>query len=122
MLLLICSMKKEIVLIIILSFFACVLGFAGEKPKANNTKSILLSGKIIDFKNNENLAGVKIACSNCEKTFYSDLEGNFFIYLEVNPTENLTLEISQIGYSSKTLNLKDLQANSSDLQIDLESE
>lgn len=115
-------MKKEVVLIIILSFFVCVLGFAGEKPKVTNTKSILLSGKIIDFKNNESLAGVKIACSNCQKTFYSDLEGNFFIYLEVNTSENLTLEISQIGYSSKTLNLQDLQASSSNLQINLDIE
>jgi hypothetical protein len=115
-------MKKEIILIIILSVFVCVLGFAGDKPKVNNTKSIILSGKIIDFKNNENLAGVKISCSNCEKTFYSDLDGNFFIYLEITPSENLTLDISQIGYSSKILNLKELQGNSSNLQIDLESE
>lgn len=119
---LICSMKKEIVLIIILTVFVCVLGFAGEKPKATNTRAILLSGKVIDFNNNENLAGVKISCSNCEKTFYSDLDGNFFIYLEVNTNENLTLELSQVGYSSKTLNLKEIQANSGNLQINLESE
>ena len=115
-------MKKEIILIFILTVFVCVLGFAGDKPKSVNTKSILLSGKVIDFKNNENLAGVKISCSNCEKTFYSDLDGNFFIYLETTTSENLTLEISQVGYSSKTLNLKELQGNSSNLQIDLESE
>lgn len=99
-----------------------MLGFAGEMPKPVKTKTMILSGKIIDHKNNENLAGVKIACSNCQKTFYSDLEGNFFIYLEVNASENLTLEISQIGYSSKTLNLQDLQANSGSLQIDLDVE
>ncbi|MBI3517932.1 MAG: hypothetical protein HY062_01060, partial [Bacteroidetes bacterium] len=75
-------MKKEIILIIILSCFICVLGFAGEKPKPSfSTKSILLSGKIIDKTSNEYLAGVKIACANCKKTVYSDLEGNFFIYL-----------------------------------------
>lgn len=115
-------MKKEVILIIILSVFVCVLGFAGEKPKTANTKTMILSGKIIDFQNNENLAGVKIACSNCEKAFYSDLDGNFFIYLEVSSSQNLTLEISQIGYSSKTLNLKDFQANLNNLQIDLQAE
>ena len=115
-------MKKEIVLIIILSLFFSVSGFASEKPKATSTKSIILSGKIIDFKNNENLAGVKIACSNCQKSFYSDLDGNFFIYLEVTTSEKLTFEISQIGYSSKTLNLQDLQASSGKLQIDLYAE
>jgi hypothetical protein len=50
------------------------------------------------------------------------LEGNFFIYLDVNASKNLTLEISQIGYSSKTLNVQDLQTSSGNLQIDLVSE
>lgn len=99
-----------------------MLGFAGEMPKTPKTKSMILSGKITDTKSNEYLAGVKIACTNCQKTVYSDLDGNFFIYLELNTDENLTLEISQVGYSSKTLNLKDLQANSGNLSIDLVSE
>ena len=115
-------MKKEIILIIILSFFVCVLGFAGEMPQPIKTRTIILSGKIIDQKNNEYLAGVKIACANCKKTVYSDLDGNFFIFLEVEAQENLNIEFSQIGYSSKSFNLKDLQSNSNDLYIDLESE
>jgi len=115
-------MKKEIILIIILSVFVCVLGFAGELPKPAKTKSIILSGKIIDIKSNEYLAGVKIACANCNKTVYSDLDGNFFIYLEITNDENLTLEFSQVGYSSKTLNLQDLQNHSGNLSIDLASE
>ena len=82
----------------------------------------MLSGKIIDQKNNEYLAGVKIACANCKKTVYSDLDGNFFIFLEVEAQENLNIEFSQIGYSSKSFNLKDLQSNSNGLYIDLESE
>ena len=115
-------MKKEIILIIIFSFFVCVLGFASETPKLTTSKTMILSGKIIDTNNNEYLAGVKIACASCQKTVYSDLDGRFFIYLEVTSDENLTLEFSQVGYSSKTLNLKDFQANSGDLNIDLVSE
>lgn len=115
-------MKKEIIIIFVLTVFVCVLGFAGEMPKAPKTKSMILSGKITDLKNNEYLAGVKIACTNCQKTVYSDLDGNFFIYLEVNADENLTLEFSQVGYSSKTYNLQDLQANSNSLLIDLVAE
>ena len=99
-----------------------MLGFAGEMPKTPKTRSMILSGKITDTKSNEYLAGVKIACANCQKTVYSDLDGNFFIYLEVNADENLTLEISQVGYSSKTLNLQDLQSNFGSLSIDLASE
>ena len=115
-------MKKEIILIFILSFFICSFGFANEIPKASKSKTIILSGKIIDTNNNEYLAGVKIACASCQKTVYSDLDGRFFIYLEVTSDENLTLEFSQVGYSSKTLNLQDFQANSGDLNIDLVSE
>jgi hypothetical protein len=115
-------MKKEIILIVILSFFVCLLGFAGEMPKPAKTRTMILSGKILDPKNSEYLAGVKIACANCQKTVYSDLDGNFFIYLEVSSTENLTLEFSQVGYSSKTLTLQELQANSGNLVIDLFSE
>ncbi|MES2762582.1 MAG: carboxypeptidase-like regulatory domain-containing protein [Bacteroidota bacterium] len=115
-------MKKEIILIVILTVFVCVLGFAGEMPKPIKTRSVILSGKVIDPKNNEYLAGVKINCANCQKTVYSDLDGKFFIYLEVSTTENLTLEFSQVGYSSKTFNLQDLQTNSGNLSIDLISE
>ena len=98
------------------------LVFAGEQPKAGKAKGILLSGKIMDVKSSELLAGVKISCSNCDKTFYSDLDGNFFIYLEADNSENLKLEFSQIGYSSKSLDIKELQAKSGDLYIDLKSE
>lgn len=115
-------MKKEIIIIFILTVFVCALGFASETPKTPKIKSMILNGKIIDLKNNEHLAGVKITCGNCQKTVYSDLEGNFFIYLKVNTDENLTLEISQIGYSSKTIALQDLQSNFSSLSIDLVSE
>ncbi len=115
-------MKKELILIFILSVFVCVLGFAGELPKPVKGRTIILSGKILDNKSNEYLAGVKIACADCKKTVYSDLDGNFFIYLELASTENLTLEFSQIGYSSKTLNVQDLQANSGSIQIDLTAE
>ena len=119
---LICGMKKEIIIIFILTVFVCVLGFASEMPKPIKTKTMILSGKIVDTKNNEYLAGVKIDCAHCQKTVYSDLDGNFFIYLEVNTDENLTLEFSQVGYSSKILNLQDLQANSGNISVDLVSQ
>ena len=119
-------MKKEVLLIIILSLFFCVLGFAGETPKVLHTKTIVLSGKISDSKSNEYLAGVKIACTNCQKVVYSDLDGRFFIYMDANTntslSENLTVEFSQIGYSSKTFKLHDLQANSGNLYIELQTE
>lgn len=118
---LICNMKKQVIIILILSLFVCVLGFAGEMPKTPMTKTVMLKGKIIDYKSNELLAGVKIACNGCEKFFYSDLDGNFFISFKVNSNEDSKIEFSQIGYSSKTFDIKELQAHSDNLYIDLQS-
>ena len=119
---LIYTMKKGIALIFILSFFVSKLAFSSEDPVLRKTNSLILTGKIIDKKNNEFLAGVKINCANCQKSVYSDLDGNFFIYLEFNSDENLTLEFSQIGYESKMLNLKDLQVNLDRIDVDLIAE
>lgn len=99
-----------------------MLGFANETPKASKTKTIILSGKITDVKTNEYLAGVKIDFTNAKKTIYSDLDGNFFIYLEINTDEKSTIEFSQIGYSSKSLPIQELQSSSSNLTINLASE
>ena len=119
---LIYRMKKGIALIFILSFFVSKLAFSSEDPVLRKTNSLILTGKIIDKKNNEFLAGVKINCANCQKSVYSDLDGNFFIYLEFNSDDNLTLEFSQIGYESKMLNLKDLQVNLDRIDVDLIAE
>lgn len=115
-------MKKEIITIIILTVFVCVLGFAGETPKNLYTRTVMLSGKIADKSTNETLAGVKIKCNNVEKSFYSDLEGNFFLSFKVNTAEENKIEFSQIGYFSQTLDLKEIQANPGSLKIDLQSE
>lgn len=115
-------MKKELILIAILSLFVCMLGFSNETPKSPKTRAIIVSGKITDLNNNESLAGVKITCGDCKKPVYSDLNGNFFIYLELTSDINLTLEFSQIGYSSKVINLEELQSNGSNLSIDLTAE
>lgn len=106
----------------ILLIFTGTSVFAGEQPKSPKAKTILLSGKVQDLKNNELLAGVKISCNNCDKVFYSDLGGRFFIYLESAADQNLNLEFSQIGYSSKKFTLQELQAASDNLLVDLKSE
>lgn len=40
----------------------------------------------------------------------------------MKPDENLIVEFSQVGYSSKTINYQDIRANSSNLFVDLTSE
>lgn len=115
-------MMKPFSTLLILLFFICSLSFAGNGPKNPKVKALLVSGKVTDIKNNELLAGVKISCNNCDKVFYSGLDGRFFIYLEVTDDKNLKLEFSQIGYSSKSLTLQELQAGSDNLYVDLKSE
>lgn len=110
--------KYFLVVLVLVSSVA----IADEQPKSPKVKGTIISGKISDIKSNELLAGVKISCTNCEKVFYSDLDGKFFIYLETEFAQDLKLEFSQIGYSSKSLSLQEIQATSDYLYINLKSE
>lgn len=94
---------------------------AGEHPKAA-LKTVVLSGRVQDLKNNETLAGVKIECAASQKAIYTDLEGRFFIYLKVETTQNIKIEFTQVGYAAKTLSLQDISANAGNLEISLEEE
>ncbi len=112
---------KQIVKIFI--FFICLLNVASTSANNNpNEKTIMISGKIIDLNHNESLAGVSITTSLAEKTIYSDLNGNFYIYLKVKDTSNFKIEFSQIGYASKTLSYKEISSNSNNIEITLTEE
>lgn len=117
-----CSMKIKLNFFLMVALLSSVFAFAGEPSKTPVTRTVILSGKIMDLNSNEFLAGVKIECSNCEKLFYSDLDGKFFIALQVSGTEDVKLEFSQIGYDTKTLDIKELQVNAGSLYIDLQPE
>lgn len=117
-----CSMKTKLSLLLIIALFGSLLGFAGEPSKTPIARTIMVSGKVMDVKSNELLAGVKIECSNCEKSVYSDLDGKFLLVLQVTGSENLKIEFSQVGYSPKILDIKEVQVNSGNLYIDLQPE
>lgn len=93
--------------------------YSNNNPKE---KTIIVSGKIVDLNNNELLAGVSITASQVEKTIYSDLNGNFFIYIKVKDASNFKLEFSQVGYSSKILSYEDLSKTSGNIEITLTEE
>ena len=114
-------MKFKFTLLITLLILVSTIAFAGETPK-NSNKTLLLSGVISDITNHETLAGVKIVCNTCEKTIYSDIDGRFMLLLEVNSNENLNIEFSQIGYSSKNLTIQDISRNSGTIEVNLISE
>lgn len=115
-------MKVKFTLLTFLFLFITSVILAGETPKSNGTKTILLTGVITDPANHETLAGVKIKCNTCEKTIYSDIDGRFMLLLEINSNENLNIEFSQIGYSSKSLTIQDISSNSGTIEVNLISE
>ncbi len=94
---------------------------AGHIPKGT-TRTVIISGKIQDIKNNELLTGVKINCETCQKTIYSNLQGKFFVSLEVSSTQDIKLEFSQIGYSTQIITLPAGSGSSGNLEISLLSE
>ena len=109
------NFKQKIFLTFISIFLTGVNPFlSNNSPKE---QVLLFSGKIIDFNRNELLAGVSIKITQGAKTIYSDLNGNFFIYLKVNDAKNFKLEFSQVGYITKILTLSDLPSSSSNLEI-----
>ena len=107
----------------ILLFLSVLSGpvFAGEHPKTPS-RTIMVSGIITDAVNNEALAGVKIECEGCQKVIYSDLDGRFFMYLQVEAKQDIKFEITQVGYISKTLSLQEVSAGAGNLKVDLISE
>ena len=115
-------MKRFIVnfTVIVLMCFAFVAK-AGDKP-VSSVKTLMISGKIQDSKNNESLAGVKIECENCSKVVYSGLDGSFFMYIQVTTEKEFKIEFSQVGYASKTLDSKELSSSAGNLQVSLEEE
>ena len=113
-------MKRILSLLLLITFFSGQI-LAGEGPKAA-VKTVILSGKVLDPKNHELLAGVKIECEACQKVIYSDLDGRFFIHLQVDASQNVAIEFTQVGYSSKTLKLQDIGPNAGDLEVSLEQE
>ena len=112
---------KRILSILLLLVVCSGHMLAGERPQAA-TKTVIISGKISDPKSNELLAGVKIECEACGKVVYSDLDGRFFIHLQLEASQNPEIEFSQVGYNVKSLKLQDIGANAGNLLVDLEQE
>lgn len=107
-------------------FFLSILFFATTTMVASNTdpkeKIIMFSGIVVDVSQNELLAGVSIHVTNCKKTIYTDLNGNFFIYIKVNPSDDFKIEFSQVGYISKVITSADIACSLTRLEINLTEE
>jgi hypothetical protein len=67
-----------------------------QKAKTTNNTQSVISGKIIDEKTGEALAGVKVSLLESNQTVYTDFEGNF----SFDAVENgkYTVETDYISY------------------------
>ena len=93
------AILKSILVLSALIFLFNVTAIANGE--GDETKAILLSGKVIDQATNESLAGVKIILIGTDKVTYSDLEGNFeFKDIE---TGTYSIHCSYISYEVKVI-------------------
>ena len=93
--------------------------FASEKEKESNTAaSVKISGKIIDVKTGEALAGVMVKLEDVNVSSYSDLDGNFEINGLTPGKYNLTTTF--ISYETVELNVE-AENSSSKVKVELKS-
>jgi hypothetical protein len=75
--------------------------------KENKTATTTLSGKVIEFDNNEGITGAEIKIINTGEIIYTDFDGNFNVTL---PEGEYDLEVKMISY--KDLKLRKVKATS----------
>jgi hypothetical protein len=104
-----------------ISFFIVITNtvIANNDPKE---KTLILKGKVLDYRHNETLSGVSIKTTSSEKTLYSDLSGNFFMYIKIKDEKEFKLEFSQVGYHTKTLTVADIEELTCNLEVSLVEE
>ncbi len=85
--------------------------FAGngndDKSNTNNTQTSQITGKIVDFSNNEGLVGVAVKILETGQVVYTDFDGNFSIK-NVPAGQKVQLQVNYISYQTVIIN--DLKA------------
>lgn len=113
-----------------LSFLAAVtfaiadnLGNHANKEKASETaiasKSLAISGRVIDLASGEALAGVEVCLEGTSQKAHTDFDGNFKIE-NVKPG-SYNLIASYISYNSSLIEKYDIDKNNQELNIKLQS-
>ena len=92
---------KSIALIIF--SFISICNYAGDEKKNNKTEVVnaIISGKIIDFSDNQPLAGVKIMVEGYDKVYYTDFDGNYSI--KDLPKGDYSLSIHMTSFVEKSI-------------------
>ena len=82
--------------------------------KSESSKTVVISGKIIDSVSKENLVGVKVNIGETGIVTYTDFNGNFSISIPEN-TDNNELKVSYISYQETILDVENF--NNSIIEI-----
>lgn len=93
-----------------LSFFLLFIMFVIQLQGQN------ISGKVIDFSNDEPLVYVSIGVMETTKGTISDEKGNYKLDV-AGQTNNLTVRFSMIGYKSQTFTIEELSKNQAVIKL-----
>jgi len=102
---------KKIVLINIILFSSLFIK-AGNLVDHNTSSTVLVTGRVIDKNNGEEISGAEIKIG--DKTVYSDLEGKFTTIINVDTTE---IAIKYISYIDKVVKINPFSYNTIELEI-----
>ncbi len=94
-------MKNLIITIVLIMSLGTAIAENGNKnntPAANNTATV--SGKIVDVKTGESVAGACVTVSGTNIKVYTDLDGNYTISNLISGAH--TLNVSMISYKTKS--------------------
>lgn len=110
-------MKKVIFMIALILAVATV---SADEPESKSppVKSSQIEGQVIDFRTGEALVGVSLKIKGSEIKTYTDLKGKFKMEGIVPGTYDI--DIDYVSY--KDITLKNVTANSSDIELKVELE
>jgi hypothetical protein len=107
-------MKKLIILLIAVSLTAGLSAKDNPKEgKAEAKPAPVLMGQVIDNSTGETLAGAMIKVKGCEKSVFTDFEGQFE-FKDLTPGQ-YDLEVSLISYKSNSI--KELKLDLGDQKV-----
>lgn len=108
----------SIIITIVLLQIATIFAGNDNNPKVNNTQTTTISGKIVDFNNQEGLAGVAVKIVGTNDVIYTDFDGNFFID-NILANSEVRLQVNYISYNSVVIDNLKLSSLSNAVKISL---
>jgi hypothetical protein len=115
------NMKRiiSIAIVSLVLFYSNSVFATTDSPVVPMNAKASITGKVVDIKTGESLAGVAVAIEGTNQKVYTDLDGNFNIS-NINPG-NYNLVLSLISYKNslvENLNVKPSEKEVIDIKLD----